>query len=342
MSGTSLDGLDIALCSFENVNDKYQYNIVNAETVSYCQEWKASLGSAQSIAGIALMNLHRDFGIYMGEKVNEFVQKLNCKPDYIAIHGHTVFHQPELKLTVQIGDPAFVAAICGVDVIGDFRSLDVALGGQGAPLVPIGDELLFNEYDYCLNLGGFANISSGKPGRVAYDICPVNIVLNELAKLVGLDFDEGGGIGKSGNVNKAVLAELNALEFYSLKYPKSLGREWVEQQIWPILNNSGITVSDKMRTFYEHIAMQIANNIAEEATVLVTGGGAYNEFFIELLKQQSKSHIILPNNLIIDFKEALIFAFLGLLRIENKINTLASVTGAKVNSVGGCIYKGRI
>ena len=340
MSGTSLDGLDLVFCKY-NYTKRWAFEIIKAETISYDKSWKEQLKNAESLSGLALTKLHKDYGRFIGEKINQFLHEIKDSPDLIASHGHTVFHQPEHKITLQIGDGAEIASATGVTTISDFRSLDVALGGQGAPLVPIGDELLFHEYDYCLNIGGFSNISTPKNNqRIAFDICPANIVSNQLANNLNKPFDKDGKLAKLGKTDRKLLQKLNQIDFYQLPYPKSLGKEWVDNQFITVLNTSGLSIYDKLSTLYEHISQQITNNISSNIStkVLVTGGGAYNKYLIERIKAKTKAQIIIPSKDIIEYKEALIFGLLGVLRFNRKINCLSSVTGAKINSSAGIIH----
>lgn len=341
MSGTSLDGLDLALCTFTYNEDKWLYTIERAKTYPHSNEWKHKLATAETMSGLDLTNLHNEFGIYTGKLINDFLKDEKQSIDFIASHGHTIFHQPHIGLTLQIGNGAHIAATTGINTICDFRSLDVALGGQGAPLVPIGDKLLFYDYDYCLNLGGFANISFDRDGvRMAYDICPVNIVVNHLVKERSLSYDPEGSIGSTGALNDSLLTSLNSLPFYQNKGPKSLGKEWVLENILPLIDKYPIQLEDKLRTFYEHIAIQLTNAFSsgKNKKVLITGGGAYNTFLMGLMKGKTEAAIDIPNPDIIEFKEALIFAFLGVLRYRNEINCLKSVTGASRDNSGGIIY----
>jgi anhydro-N-acetylmuramic acid kinase len=344
MSGTSLDGLDIALCHFNNQGERWAYTIEQAETIPYSKTWKEALSSAELLNAFQIVELHKNYGHYLGKCVNSFLNK-HCKTiDFIASHGHTIFHQPEKKITFQIGDGAAIAAVCMLPVVCDFRSLDVALGGQGAPLVPIGDELLFSDYTFCLNLGGFANVSyNNGASRVAFDICPVNIVINHYMRQTGFEFDNAGETARKGNINQALLNQLNTLSYYKLQAPKSLGKEWVIAKILPLIDSSNIDLSDKLRTFYEHIAIQISQAVSvfPNGTILITGGGAYNTFLLERIQTHCNSAPVVPDKLIIEFKEALIFAFLGLLRWEKQVNCLKEVTGANANNIGGCIYQPR-
>ncbi len=337
MSGTSLDGLDIAQCEFWQENNNWKFNIVDAHTFKYSSKWLPLLINAHKISSSNLIELNNKYGDFIGEKIILFLDNRNI--DFIASHGHTVFHNPKKKYTYQIGNGANIAATTKIKTISDFRILDVSLGGQGAPLVPIGDKLLFSNYDYCINLGGFANISfCDNNKRIAFDICPVNIVSNNLVSTLNLEFDKDGEIGKSGVVNFELLNKLNSLEYYSKKYPKSLGREWVEKNIFTIFADNNIPVNDSIRTLYEHISIQISCNL-NKGRVLITGGGAKNKFLISLIRQKNKQvNFIIPDNQLIDFKEALIFAFLGVLRINNQVNTLSSVTGAYADSSGGVIF----
>ncbi len=340
MSGTSLDGLDIVLCKFV-FNNNWEFEILKSETIEYNAYWKENLSKAQTLSGIDLLLLHKEYGQFIGQSINQFMDNTNETIDFVSSHGHTIFHQPEKKLTFQIGDGAEIAAVTGITSISDFRSMDIALGGQGAPLVPIGDELLFPEYDYCLNIGGFANISFNENNtRLAYDICPANIILNFLAQKSGQNFDKNGELGKAGHVDKKLLNELNKIEYYNLSYPKSLGKEWLDNVFTPILDSTNIPILNQITTIYEHIAEQISKAFYKNslANVLITGGGAYNQYLIEQIRQKTKSEIIIPDKIIIEYKEALIFAFLGTLRFNKQINCLSSVTGAKKDSSSGIIH----
>ncbi|MCY1723137.1 anhydro-N-acetylmuramic acid kinase [Prolixibacteraceae bacterium Z1-6] len=339
MSGTSLDGLDIAAVEFQLQDKKWSFKLCEAKTISYSKDWEEQLKFSPSLHGEELTALHSKYGSFIGEQVKHFIESTNFAPSIIASHGHTVFHQPEKGYTLQIGNGAAIAAKTNVLTVSDFRTGDVALGGQGAPLVPIGDQLLFSEYSYCLNLGGFANISFGKDGtRQAFDNCPVNFVLNHFAEKKGLPYDKNGDLGRHGNINTELLDRLNKIPFYQLTPPKSLGREWVETEFFPVLNQFNISDADKMRTVYEHVAIQITNSISGKGKMLITGGGAFNSFLIERIKALTTTELIIPSKEIIDFKEAIIFAFLGVLRINNINNCLASVTGAKKDSCGGVVY----
>jgi anhydro-N-acetylmuramic acid kinase len=339
MSGTSLDGVDIAYCEFE-FDTKWYFEIIKAETIEYPSLWKDRLSSLMNSSAETLTEIDRKYGKYLGQITKEFIIKNRVSPDFISSHGHTIFHQPDKGFTLQIGDGHSISSVTGLPVVYDFRSLDVALGGQGAPLVPIGDRLLFSVFDYCLNLGGIANISFEKAGkRLAFDICPVNMVLNYLASLEGFRFDMNGSLASTGIVNPSLLQKLNHLDYYQKNPPKSLGKEWVDCNFLPILNGDLDRNENKLRTVTEHIATQIAAiiNSLPIGNMLVTGGGAKNKYLIETLKSKLSTQIVIPESQIIDFKEAMIFAFLGVLRWRNEINTLSSVTGADRDCCGGSI-----
>jgi len=364
MSGTSLDGLDIAYCEFEK-NRNWKHKIIHAETKKYSKEWKAKLSSAFTKSKKQISKIDAEFGKFIGGKVNSFVRKYGLNPDFISSHGHTVFHRPDKRITRQIGSGKIISSICKLPVVCDFRSGDVALGGQGAPLVPIADKLLFSEYDFCLNLGGIANISftsapclTGRQAtpllierregeRRAFDICPVNTVLNDLANKLGKEFDRNGKIASKGKINSELLDKLNSLSFYKQNPPKSLGREWIEKYFFAVLNSFNISIQDKLRTVCEHIAIQVSSAVKSEirnpkSEILITGGGAYNKFLIRRIEAHSKCKVILPDDKTIQFKEAMAFAFLGVLKMRNEINILKSVTGAANDSSGGKIYAKRI
>jgi len=343
MSGTSLDGVDIAFCKFIIDKNKWTYEIVHGETIPYPSYWKQLFLSLENTDALTFAQAHVDYGRYLGKLTADFVKKYNLKADFVSSHGHTVFHQPENKLTVQIGAGSAIAAECNLPVVCDFRSLDVALGGQGAPLVPVGDKLLFSEFDFCLNLGGFANVSyQYNNERIAYDICPVNIVMNAVCAALGKEYDDGGEVARKGTVNVHLLDELNGLPFYNLPLdsPKSLGKEWIIKNINHLLEKYNLSESDVLRTFCEHIALQIAKvlNNKSQGNLLVTGGGVYNTFLIERMKKHLIHQLTIPDKKTIEFKEALIFAFLGVLRMRNEVNCLKSVTGAKRDNIGGAVY----
>ncbi|TPV34233.1 anhydro-N-acetylmuramic acid kinase [Paucihalobacter ruber] len=341
MSGTSLDGIDLAYVHF-TLNKQWQFEIIHAQTIPYPKEWTNILTNLAKDTIEKIIEIDPRYTNYLGSVINQFISTFNIsRIDFIASHGHTALHQPEKGLTYQIGNLEQLSQLLKCTVICDFRTNDVKLGGQGAPLVPIGDRLLFSGYDYCLNLGGFSNISFEFNGeRKAFDICPVNTVLNFYANKLGFEFDMNGELSRAGKVKKTLLQELNSLEYYTQPFPKSLGIEYVNNSVLPLIDGYQIDVMDILRTFTEHIAVQVAKQISFKinSKVLVTGGGTKNKFLLDRLRFYSLNEIVVPSNQIIDFKEALIFAFLGVLRFRDEINCLKSVTGANIDHSSGKIY----
>ena len=341
MSGTSLDGVDLAYIKFKH-SDCWKFEIFQSETFSYSEEWLTKLKNAIHFNPSELEELNVSYTKLLASIISEFISKNHlAEIDAVCSHGHTILHQPQNGFTLQIGNLPIIRDLVNQTIVCDFRVQDVQLGGQGAPLVPIGDELLFSEYDYCLNLGGFSNVSFNENGnRIAFDISPVNTVLNFYASELGFPYDDAGNLAKSGNVNQDLLKQLNDLEFYALPYPKSLGMEFVNAKIFPLINSFSIDVKDKLRTFVEHIAIQIANICSKpNAKLFITGGGAYNRFLIERLRNYlPTTKVIIPDDKTIQFKEALIFGFLGVLRLRDEINVLSSVTGASKNHSTGVVF----
>ena len=337
MSGTSLDGMDLVYVKFTE-NLTYKFEIITGETIPYSTLWKNKLKNAYNSSAVEITALHAEYGTFIGQKISDFIQKNKIeKLDFIASHGQTIFHNPAQHYTLQIGSGAHIVAICQKTVVCDFRTQDVALGGQGAPLVPIGDELLFSEYDYCLNIGGFANISYQKNNnRLAYDVVPANIVLNHYSEQLGYPYDEGGKLSATGKVNLNLLLQLNNLSFY--RNQNAMGFEQVEKEIFPLIDAMNLSINDILRTYTEHIAQKIANEVNLKKSLFITGGGAYNTFLINKIQELSNAKVHIPESQIIEFKEALIFAFLGLLRLENKVNCLQSVTKANKNHSSGVVY----
>lgn len=341
MSGTSLDGVDLACIKF-NYSDHWTFEFGLSETVSYSNEWVTILKKAIHYSEEELQDLNVAYTKLLGSIISDFISRNNLSViDAICSHGHTILHQPQNGLTLQIGNLPMIRDLVNQTIVCDFRVQDVNLGGQGAPLVPIGDELLFSGFYYCLNLGGFSNVSFNENGnRIAFDISPVNTVLNFYANLLGYDYDDGGNLAKSGNLNSELLNHLNNLEFYKASYPKSLGMEFVNQEIFPIMSSYNIDIKDKLNTFIEHIAIQIAAICSKpNAKLLITGGGAYNLFLIERLRSYlPTTEVVIPDDKTIQFKEALIFGFLGILRLRNEINVLSSVTGANKDHSSGVVF----
>src|SRR5690554_2679492 len=341
MSGTSLDGIDIVFIEFQHDDARWTFDMLNAQTIPYSKYWRKELREAMGYSEQKWERLNYKYADKLAEEIGGFIRRNGIQTlDAVCSHGHTIMHRPEKGWTYQIGNLPRLAKDLERTLVCDFRVQDVALGGQGAPLVPIGDRMLFSEYDYCLNLGGFSNISFEEKGeRIAYDISPVNTVLNYYAHKLGMEYDNKGNISKSGIFNHELFEKLNSLDFYHKKHPKSLGFEFVKEVIFPITENYEIT--EVLRTFTEHIAFQISKNSKHKnSKLLITGGGTYNEFLIEQIQHYlPEKKIVIPEKKIIEYKEALIFALLGYLKLQNRINVLSSVTGATQNHSSGVVYE---
>lgn len=346
MSGISMDEVDLVHTTLWIAENKWNYKINASKTVEYDETWRLRLSKLRTQSAYNFVRTDRYYGEYIGRLIHDFLKENQLDTDLISSHGHTIFHQPENNLTTQIGDGNAISAITGLPCVSNFRAMDVIIGGQGAPLVGIGDQLLFGEYDMCLNIGGFANISAQVKGkRIAYDICPANILLNRIAREFELEFDEDGKIAETGKIDYDLLGNLNVLPYYKLPYPKSLGREWINQNFWGIVRESKIEKQDKMKTLVDHIATQIGQNIDDLANgdssqmkVLATGGGVLNPVLIDFIKSNTDAEIVVPDAELINYKEALVFALMGVLRVENKPNVLSSLTGASSDSVSGSLH----
>lgn len=343
MSGSSMDGVDLACCELQWDGRKWDYTILAAETYAYNRELLVKLEEACNWKREKIDELDRELGLYYAELLNSFHRKEKLNPDLIASHGHTILHDPNKGITLQAGEGGIMASLTGITVVNDFRREDVAQGGQGAPLVPLGDRLLFSAYDGCLNLGGFANISceNSEGERIAYDLCPANMALNWVASLEGLAYDHSGQMARKGAVNPELLFRLNQLEFYAISAPKSLGREWFLDQFLPVVRRSKLSTVDLMASLAEHIAQQISRGINQAGigSLLVTGGGTLNQALIENIKNHTSASLAIPDELLIHYKEALIFALLGVLKTRGEVNCLASVTGGRSNLSAGSIHK---
>lgn len=344
MSGTSLDGLDIVYAQFEQVGLKWTYEMGVHESIPYDTHWQYRLSQLHKSTALEYVQCHVEYGHLIGNKIDDFIRKHHLDVDIVGVHGHTIFHQPSKGFTNQIGDGAAMAAVCHQLIACDFRSMDVARGGQGAPLVPIGDALLFNDYVARINLGGFSNISFGEIHEVkAFDICPLNIIMNEISRKSGLEYDDKGAIARGGRFNDILRQKLNQLDYYQKQGPKSLGKEWLDKQFWPLIDTS-LSDADVLRTLVEHMSDQIAlsldSSIIGKGKVLLTGGGVYNDFLMERIQAKTEFEMVIPDPEIIEMKEALIFAFLGLLRLLDQKNILSKVTGAESASISGALYNG--
>jgi len=359
MSGSSLDGLDIAFAEFNENAGRWSYDIKAADCYVYPDEWVKKLKNAISLNAFDYQLLHTEYGHYLGNQVNKFIEEnhLQFQVSMVASHGHTTFHVPLKKMTAQLGDGAAIASETQLPVVTDLRALDVAFGGQGAPIVPIGEKLLLGEYDFFLNLGGIANISfNDHPDYIAFDICPANRVLNMLANQEGKEYDEEGKMARSGRINEELLKKLNALDFYKQSYPKSLANDYGTDIVYPNIIHSRCSIPDALRTYVEHIVFQIKNAISKVTNLkkqdpaganyklLATGGGAFNIFLVEQLKKYLnplKIELIIPDEKLVKYKEAVVMALIGVLRWRQEYNVLSSVTGATRNSIGGALWIGQ-
>jgi anhydro-N-acetylmuramic acid kinase len=346
MSGTSMDGIDLALCSVDHQGGNWNVQILKAITLPYNETWRVRLSQLKYQNPEVYARTDVFYGRYLGELALAFQKETGLTIDLIASHGHTIFHQPQGWLTAQVGDGATIYGTSGIPVVSNFRRADVAAGGQGAPLVTLGDDELFNEYDACLNLGGFSNISIKKDsGRISFDIAPCNIVLNRLARERKLKFDEGGNIAEGGNILYPLLEQLNAISYYKKSAPKSLGREWINKEFWHLVRDyDDHPLEDRMKTLVMHIATQVAvalethaNKPLEGMKVLVTGGGAFNTTLMDYLRSESEAQMVIPDTQMVQYKEAMIFALLGAMRVKNLSNVSGASTGAKLSVIGGSL-----
>lgn len=347
MSGSSLDGLDIAFVEITDMRNDWSFEIKAAGCIPFEDSLKKQLKHAAQLTVPEYLNLHTAFGKWLGTQVNTFIEQnqLHHKVHFIASHGHTAFHDPQNGTSVQIGDGAGIAAVTGLTAITDLRNMDVALGGQGAPIVPMADRLLFKDYDYCLNLGGIANLTINTEHPIAFDVCPANQLLDFYAQQAGHAYDENGDMARSGTVNAALLEQLNALDYYATTAPKSLANEYAAQ-LHQLAAKNGLELADILATYVQHIAEQLKHAIApyrNEGTqrMLVTGGGAFNTYLTETI-QAALDHIelVVPDKEVVMHKEAVAMALMGVLRWREESNVFASVTGASRNSIGGAVWLG--
>jgi anhydro-N-acetylmuramic acid kinase len=352
MSGSSLDGLDIAFVHFEETAGRWSFEIQESTCIPYPAEWKEKLSGITSLSAKDYLLLHTDYGHWLGNTANDFLEekKLAYRVQLIASHGHTAFHSPAQRMTAQLGDGAAIAAITGIRTITDLRSVDVALGGQGAPIVPIGEKLLFPDFNLFLNIGGIANLSAACDHFIGFDVCPANRILNLLATGTEKGYDENGALAASGNIDENLLSLLNAVPYYKLTYPKSLSNEFGLNEIYPLILKANLSMPDALATYVEHIAMQISKSLIQlkekfpekdNLRLLITGGGAHNRFLVERLTEEvslSDVECIIPPENLVDYKEALIIALMGSLRWREDINVMQSVTGASKDSINGAVW----
>jgi anhydro-N-acetylmuramic acid kinase len=352
MSGSSMDGLDIAFVRFEEIAGKWQFDLIEHTCAEYPEAWKKNLAALASLSAKDYMLLHSAYGHYLGNCVNDFLEEKNLayQVQLIASHGHTAFHFPSHHTTVQLGDGAAIAAVTGIRTITDFRSVDVALGGQGAPIVPIGEQLLFPDFDFFLNIGGIANLSGKGEKFIAFDVCPANRILNLLSDQTEKGFDENGKLAASGKVDDHLFKRLNELAYYKKPFPKSLGNEFGLEEVFPLVQKAGLSRSDALRTYVEHIVEQIKRSIfllreksnrQRRQQLLITGGGAHNLYLVKRLEEELINTDIVcvkPSDSLINYKEAIIIALMGALRWREEINVLHSVTGASKDSINGAVW----
>ncbi|NML19375.1 anhydro-N-acetylmuramic acid kinase [Pseudoflavitalea sp. G-6-1-2] len=355
MSGSALDGLDIVFVEFQENGGKWEYEILHGETYPYSQEWIDKLRNAVSLKALDYQLLHVEYGHYIAGEVNKFIDqhKLDFKVQLIGSHGHTTFHVPSKHMTGQLGDGASIAALTGINVVSDLRAIDMALKGHGAPIVPIGEKLLLNDYDLFLNIGGIMNVSFNKPNDyIAFDVCPANRVMNMLAQKLGSEYDFDGKFARSGTLRPDLLKQLNALEYYKLPHPKSLANDFGTDVIYPLVAKSGYSIEDGLCTFAEHMAIQLKNSLegllqgneSVKKRILVTGGGAHNSFVIERLSAHLSEigvEVVVPDKVLVNFKEALIMGLIGILRWREEVNVMSTVTGATRDSIGGAVWMGQ-
>lgn len=354
MSGSSLDGLDIVFAELEESRGKWSYAIQAADCYAYAPEWEQKLRTAVQLPAYDYLLLHSAYGRYIGESVNRFIDQHNLyhRVQLIASHGHTSFHVPRLGTTAQLGDGATIAAVTGINVVSDLRAMDVALQGQGAPIVPVGEKLLLPQHRFFLNLGGIANISYNQDHYQAFDVCAANRVLNMLAQQQGHAYDAGGNMAASGKINTALLTQLNGLDYYQQPFPKSLANDFGTDTIFPLIQSYQLPVADALRTYTEHIVQQVAYAVnqlqsapdAAGSSLLVTGGGAFNSFLVKRLREALQPfhvEVVVPENELVQYKEALVMALLGILRWREENTVLASVTGATRSSIGGAVWIGQ-
>lgn len=354
MSGSSLDGLDLAACSFtlaEGQAEPLDWQLLASATRPLSKDWMARLKALPEASALELALAHAQFGQYLGQEVEAFLSEQRLAVDAIASHGHTIFHYPAQGMSLQLGDGAAIAGVTGLDTMDNFRMQDVSLGGQGAPIAPIADQLLFSDYAFMLNLGGIANISAqAEGGYVAFDCTGANQVLNALAAERGLPYDRGGAIARSGQLLPELLERALALPYHAAPYPKSLGNDWVREQLIPLYVQAEGRLEDRMNTACRQIALILAQDIAKlreqerlpapPHRMMATGGGALNDFLMACIREACPIEIEIPSPGLIEYKEAIMMALMGALRLHHQPNVLPSVSGAKAAACGGALHLG--
>jgi anhydro-N-acetylmuramic acid kinase len=354
MSGSSLDGLDIAFVEFDESRSNWSYEVKAADCYPFEKGLKEQLKNAINLSAKEYLLLHTSFGRYIGEQVKKFIDENNLhhRVQLISSHGHTTFHMPQQFMTAQLGEGSAIAAATGINVVSDLRNMDISLGGQGAPIVPMGEKLLWSEYNYWLNLGGIANISMKKNDEtIAFDICAANRVMNMIAEKEGKEYDENGNIAASGLLHTELLTKLNEVDYYKQAYPKSLANDFGTDVIFPLVEKFNLSNADALRTYVEHIAQQISYSIlsvqkeySQPTKLLATGGGAMNTFLTDRIRDNLRSlniELVIPDANTISYKEAIVMALLGVLRWREENTIMNSVTGALRSSIGGAVWIGQ-
>jgi anhydro-N-acetylmuramic acid kinase len=354
MTGSSLDGIDLAFTKITVKDGHYAHEILISECVPMPQKWKIRIEQLVMQNAVTYLKTSAFFGHFIGDRIAEFIEKhqLQNQLDFIASHGQTVFHQPENLFTSQIGDGAAIAGKTGFPVVCDFRSIDVALGGQGAPVAPIANKMFYSNYKMFLNLGGIANIAVNVNGKyIAFDVTAVNLALNKIARMKGVEYDHDGNLAANGAVDERLFSEMNSSFYYDKDYPKSLSGGWVSKVMMPTLQRHNISIEDKLRTIVEHVAHQLNKSLekiqqkenisfSKSDKMLVTGGGAFNKFMIQRMEEMLPITLVVPDEQTVKFKESVLMALMGVMRVRNEENCLGSVTGAARNAIGGAIYQG--
>lgn len=353
LSGSSLDGADLAVCSFSvdplTPTKLLSWNIHLARTIPYPQEWITRFKNLPGASARDLVLADTELGHYYGVLINQLLKEHSITVDLISSHGHTIFHFPELKTTTQIGDGAAIVSETGIDTVTQLRSVDVAFAGEGAPLAPLGDRYLYPGYTYYLNLGGIANVTAYQDEKIiAFDICPCNQIFNALAETIGQDFDRDGAIAASGNLNHPLLARLQDDDYLIKPYPKSLDNTWSQEHQVKQAIQWDARLEDKMNTAVEFVALEIAKacrqltqpeSSTERPTLFCTGGGALNAHLISRIAFHCPEiELVLPSRKIIEFKEVSFIALAGLFRCLRVPNLYASVTGAPSDTINGALY----
>lgn len=353
MSGSSLDGLDIALCRFEqdDLSGKLSFDLVDTAAIPFDENMMSRLGVGATMDVRSLKKLEVDLSRYIAESVNQFLEAGAHTADYISCHGHTIWHVPEDGYTVQIGQGAIISELTGTPCICDLRSNDMAVGGQGAPVAPIVEQILFPEFDFYINLGGIANVSFHSDQEViSWDSVPCNQILNHYASQKGLPYDDGGSLAESGKVDKGLKEAWMSLPYFGRSYPKSMDNTWVKNHFLAGASSFDVSIEDALATMVDVCVSQIQGDIKDHVgdtggqhlrKCLITGGGAHNTYLVSQLSEvltHDDIEVIKPKDEIVDYKEAILMALMGFLRIEGISNTISSVTGARTNTIGGAVY----